>query len=333
MAIDGLRFVVLKGHAGFGDRLAILMNAIAYARATDRFLVVDWRDKTWTHDTSLPGDHYFSLPGVKTFSIEDFLAYFEAYRDHLSVTPQPWRYRMSDPDFDDYATKKIFLASEKQSVFSKILQDKTADFTEDIVVYTGYGNYLILNQYFSFFNPSRWVTDAVRQFAQRESLTQNAYDVVHLRAGNKPWAGGDLSDTGEKFAEKIKSNWPELDPYLDELNNRYMTLPNRKSDLIILTDSAWLGRQWIKRFDCGRMLPCFNTKLSGSGLHKLNRSDLADTGVDKEHLNYETLRDFFVMLNAENVIHDGHSKFSITASDINKAGINPCCFQSNPNIS
>jgi hypothetical protein len=202
-----------------------------------------------------------------------------------------------------------------------------ADFTEQVVVYAGIGMRSWIFRDFKCFRPSRWVTDAVCTFAQREALTKDSYDVVHLRSGNKPWAGGSLADTEDDRKKEIESNWPNLEAYFHDLYNRYKALPNKKEDLIILTDSVWLGRQWIKHYHCGRMLPGFKTKINESGLHKLTQSDLSDIDVDKERLNYEMLRDFFVMLNAKNVVSDGISMFSKLAVQVKSAGVNPCCFK------
>lgn len=54
----GERVVVLKGAEGFADRSQCLMQAMRYARATNRTLVVDWRDEDWVHDPSEPLSDY-----------------------------------------------------------------------------------------------------------------------------------------------------------------------------------------------------------------------------------------------------------------------------------
>ena len=53
-----LKFIVQKGIAGFGDRLQYLLQAITYAKATNRILVVDWRD---THRTDTLRIHLQNL--------------------------------------------------------------------------------------------------------------------------------------------------------------------------------------------------------------------------------------------------------------------------------
>ena len=70
---DGGKFVVLKGSEGFADRTQCLMQAMSYARATSRILVVDWRDEDWVHDPSEPLSDYLSIHDIDTLPIADSL--------------------------------------------------------------------------------------------------------------------------------------------------------------------------------------------------------------------------------------------------------------------
>ena len=60
------RYLVLKGLAGFGDRLLTLARAMELAAATGRCLVIDWSDASWNHDTVSPKGfwHYCDLVGL-----------------------------------------------------------------------------------------------------------------------------------------------------------------------------------------------------------------------------------------------------------------------------
>lgn len=61
------RWLVLKGIAGFGDRLMTLARAMQLAAATGRTLVVDWSQDSWNHCDPPKGFwHYFDLSGLPT---------------------------------------------------------------------------------------------------------------------------------------------------------------------------------------------------------------------------------------------------------------------------
>ena len=60
------RYLVLKGIAGFGDRLMTLARALQLAAATHRTLVIDWSHDSWNHCAESPQGfwHYFDLSGL-----------------------------------------------------------------------------------------------------------------------------------------------------------------------------------------------------------------------------------------------------------------------------
>ena len=50
--MDGKKFLLVKGRAGFGNRMLSALTGIAYARLTDRKLLVDWSDDLYSVDGS-----------------------------------------------------------------------------------------------------------------------------------------------------------------------------------------------------------------------------------------------------------------------------------------
>ena len=64
-----LKFVILKGVAGFGDRLQCLLQALSYAKITKRILIVDWSDNDWAHEKKFNSDFYFKFENLLFFSV------------------------------------------------------------------------------------------------------------------------------------------------------------------------------------------------------------------------------------------------------------------------
>ena len=50
--MDDKKYLLVKGTAGLGNRLLFLLSALLYARLTERLLVVDWCDSTYSNDGS-----------------------------------------------------------------------------------------------------------------------------------------------------------------------------------------------------------------------------------------------------------------------------------------
>jgi len=63
-------YLVLKGIAGFGDRLMTLARAMQLAAHTGRTLVIDWSQDSWNHDEVPKGFwHYFDLKGISALKL------------------------------------------------------------------------------------------------------------------------------------------------------------------------------------------------------------------------------------------------------------------------
>ncbi len=78
------RYLLVKAHVGFGDRLQCLSHAIDYAAKFSRTLCIDWSDSIWS-DGTLGFDTFFDLCNVPTIVPGDF------YRlEFESVSPPGW---------------------------------------------------------------------------------------------------------------------------------------------------------------------------------------------------------------------------------------------------
>ena len=129
-----MKFAVLKGREGYGDRLQCLLQAIRYSTATGRILVVDWRDSDWTHDKRLNFEHYFKFDGIANFPYEAFEQYLKSNLDHLSVTPKSWKPRLLDDDYEHFIYSPVFQMDNSDQMIWKIASWKAEDFDEDVVV-------------------------------------------------------------------------------------------------------------------------------------------------------------------------------------------------------
>lgn len=311
------KFVVLKSVAGWGDRLQCLLQTIGYARKTGRSLVVDWRDSDWTHDPNEPIEKWFSFAGVKTAPLSEFLM---MDKENLAVFPEVWRPVLESPEYQKWIYKPAFYDAVDHDHIQAITRGKP-DHGEDVVVCPGVGKRTFGYSDCSAIIPAPWLKERIVRFAEESGLKGRGYDVIHLRGGSKSWAGGVVPL--RSLDEKIRKAWPTKESYLDDMETKYKARlgSDEPKEVIILTDNGQLGRDWLARFSHGRILPTFNEHLRESGLHKLTKEQLEPLGVSKEDLNYETLRDFCVMLNARHVVGDGMSVFSKMGDRCRGAGV------------
>ena len=320
-----LKFVILRGAAGWGDRLQCLLQAIGYAKKTKRYLVVDWRDNEWSHDQKISADYYFKFMGVKTFELQSFLHYYAAIKDGASVVKKIWKPYIEDGTIDLY--KKAFYLDEEQKIIQRICDYEIEDFDEDIVVYSGVGFRGFAYSDFQHIHPAPWVIDRIRLSGLSDFLGSSDYNVVHLRGGSKTWAGGDGSGAKE-YVDKVNQQFPTLEKYLDHLWQAYQEILNKtapkEANLFLLSDSPWLAEQWFERFQVGTYISiAYSGPMISSGIHRASEDVLQKHGVSKIDLNFEMLRDFAIMCNAKNIVHDGISLFSKMAERVKGYALPP----------
>lgn len=313
-----MKFVVFKGTAGWGDRLQCLLQIIKYVKATGRYLVLDWRDEEWSHDGRLTLDQYFEFgDDVRHFPLSAFLALYQSQETSMSVVPKAWRGHMLSTNIRHFVYKDLFRTVEHGKQFDDIAEYRIDDFDEDVVVYSGTGFRAFAYSDFSCLKPNAWLRKELKAFAQKAGLVRGAYDVVHLRAGSKKWAGGKVSLVD--LAQKIDKKFPDLATYLDQLQTTYESKCCDEVDrlpLKVLSDSAWLADAWIQNVGNGVFLNHhMDSKMVGSGIHEAGQDDLKAFGIDKFSINLDSLRDFAVMLNARHIVFDGVSLFSKMAEN------------------
>jgi len=116
------RYLLVKAHVGFGDRLQCLSHAIQYAAKYGRILCVDWRDSIWS-DGSVDFHTYFDLCGVPTISLSELLGL--PLRD---VYPLAWANQIDRPADANFTYRGEYACQ---------LED--ADHAAELIVYSSVG--------------------------------------------------------------------------------------------------------------------------------------------------------------------------------------------------
>jgi hypothetical protein len=81
------KYLVVKGFAGLGNRLASACNAIEYANKTGRTILIDWSDTMFSDGKRNVFPDYFSINNVPAINTYDQIP----EREHLSVYPSPYQ--------------------------------------------------------------------------------------------------------------------------------------------------------------------------------------------------------------------------------------------------
>lgn len=303
----------MKGTAGFGDRLQCLLQVMWYADATKRCLVLDWRDGEWSGPDHESFDEFFKIREIDTFSIKDFLSLYEWQAGGLTTTPPIWQSRMQDPNLKDYVYKELFSGAKHGELFGQIAKLEANDFTEDVVVYCGTGFRGFRYSDFKKLELRPMVSMNLKSYLLHKNLNWGKYNLIHLRAGSKKWAGGKVKL--KDLAEKIDNQFPDANSYFKHLRESWIAKvseTDRNSlPTFVVSDSRSVAEQWISFSGIGTYLDHSMQDVSvASGIHEAGASLLSRNGVTRTQLNYEAIRDFATIMGAANVVSDGVSLFS-----------------------
>jgi hypothetical protein len=127
-----MKYLVVKGWLGFGDRMESLKMAVAYALKFDLAIYVDWTDSTWSH-----GDEtfytYFKLVNMKVLNSLDDIP------SDATVFPEFWKHNLKSP-----------LTSELSARPDLNLGMLTKEYPTDVLVFSSIG-WRTLYEYPDFF--------------------------------------------------------------------------------------------------------------------------------------------------------------------------------------
>jgi hypothetical protein len=162
-----MKYLIVKGYLGFGDRLESLKMCVKYALEKNRAIYIDWRDSVWSHSD----ESFYKYFDLKMPSID-----IDCLPPNLSVYPECWKSILKEPYKDEYATlPDINIGS------------LTKDYEEDIVVYSCIGYRII-------FPSSKYFTDIFRvihpEIKQEVLKRVSTYDLknkicIHLRGTDR----------------------------------------------------------------------------------------------------------------------------------------------------
>lgn len=311
------KFLVLKGMEGWGDRFQCLLQAIGYCIKTGRTLVIDWRDPHWYHDSSNEILNYLGIKNVDVLSVRDFCRLYKDGSDGggtPSVVPAAWSgEKMTDRRYWEYIYQTKYHLKPKNSILFDITNDGCPDFKEDIVVSPGVSNRSWQYAQSSNVEYSHEILDLVKKALDGVGKTGGGeYNVLHLRAGTKPWMNGGGRHPCKAPRDKLSRMYPNKTTFLRYLQCKLAKVdPRNEVPLLICSDDEQLTQDWLAMSGgLGRPVETTHCKVDKeSGIHLLKK--LPHT--NKHQLNLEAIRDFLIMCNAEHVIHDEVSIFSVMA--------------------
>ena len=130
-----MKYLLIKGFSGFGDRLEHLTSLIPYLRVSGRTLVIDWTDPVWTgEEFKKDFYYYFSLAeDIKHTSLIEFKKQFLQNKDTMSFFPPFYKkiiMKRSDENDTEYKVSDLI------TKLIQIIKRNCEDLEYDVIVCT-----------------------------------------------------------------------------------------------------------------------------------------------------------------------------------------------------
>jgi hypothetical protein len=263
-----MKYLVVKGWLGFGDRLESLKMAVAYAQIHNLQIYVDWTDEMWSHGNE-NFYTYFKLVNMPVLNSLDDIP------PDAKVYPEYWKDHMKEP-----LTNDIILKKEELNLDLGFL-NKTYD--ADVVVMSSIG-YRTLYPDSGFFANVFRVSD--QRILSKVRLRRSKYPIeqswgIHIRGTDRL--------RPNKRTLSVQSIVSLITCY-GGLNGKKMT---------VVSDDKENSEIWKRYYPESFLASELSIQQdSTSGNHNLSKDKLKFT---KDEMNVDALTDFFTLALTERI--------------------------------
>lgn len=278
-----MKYLIIKGWLGFGDRLESLKMGIKYALDYNLKVYVDWTDPLWSHGNE-SFYTYFKLVNIPQISSLDEIP------EDATVYPAFWKENLKRP-FD----KELQLTGKSLGLELGMM---SKPYDADVVVLSNCGKRTIYYDNTFFANVFRVIDSRVlsKVKERKQHFPLSSMVGVHIRGTDK-FKTAHKRTLGVQYAAV----------------NAVMNGALNGVQMIVVSDDTESIKIWKNYFPKAILLSDISLKNSSlKGNHNLSKEELK---ISKDDLNVDLLVDFFTLtLTARIIATNRDSRFSQEAS-------------------
>ena len=259
-----MKYLIVKGWLGFGDRLESLKMCVLYAQTYNLQIYVDWRDPMWSH-----GDEdfytYFNLL-MPTFKLSDL-------PEDATYYPPFWKGHL-----DEHITGDFLNQHKDANLDLGILKNP---YNADVVIFSCIGSRSLFPESSFFGNVFRVIDprilNKVRHHSQSYPL-QTSWG-IHIRG-----------------TDRLKPHKRMLS--VQSIVSHVTTMGGMNKPHMVIVSDDKENAEICKRFYPNAYLVSNFSTESSKGIHNLSKGEL---GISKDQLNVDMLIDFFTLTKCERI--------------------------------
>lgn len=268
-----MKYLVIKGWLGFGDRLESTKMAIYFAKEHNLKVYIDWTDSIWNHS----GESfysYFSLQNIPTLNSLDDIP------SDATVYPSYWKDHLKEPFSEELFGKIKEYKLEIGTLNTKLKESINAD----VIVLSCIGNRTLFNDSSFFANIFRVIHPSIINEVKRRQQTYNLSNCmgIHIRG-----------------TDRIKKRRGREIPIQYIVVSAVSSGAFSGKPIIAISDDPVSFQIWKNYFPQTVLLSNLSLENSSSkGNHNLNKDDLK---ASKNELNIDMLIDFFTLASCDQI--------------------------------
>jgi hypothetical protein len=267
-----MKYLVVKGWLGFGDRLESLKMAVWFAIENKLQIYVDWTDSMWTHGSENFYTYFQIINMPVLHSLDDIPA-------DATVYPPYWKDHMKESLTQDVVNKQKELNLNIGTLNKKIKIDA------DVVVFSSIGDRTLFNNSNFFANVFKVIhpkiLTGIRERQKQVNISQSIG--IHIR-------GTDRLRNSVKRDQGIQ--------YM--AINAMMNGSFSGKSMVVVSDDLGSIEVWKRFYPTSTVFSKLSLENTvKSGVHTVKAENLKSS---KNDLNIEMLTDFFTLAFCERVL-------------------------------
>jgi len=267
-----MKYLVVKGWLGFGDRLECLKMAVKYALDNNLQIYVDWTDRYIRH-TDESFYTYFNLINMPTLNSLDNIPSDATYY------PSYWKDNIHQPFTDELYNKRIELKLDLG------ILNEQKKFDADVIILSCFGNRRFYYESKFFANVFRVINPKIVEEVVNRQQKYNLQDSIgiHLR-------GTDRINYRTKQGRYLPIQYLSINVFAHGQGKKQ----------IVVSDDNESIKFWKNLSPDSIVLSSLSLQNSHKGaLHEITHENLK---ISKNDLNIDMLIDFFTLSSCERVL-------------------------------
>lgn len=293
--MNGDRLLLVKGAEGLGNRILCFLTAILYAGLTERRLLVDWSDTTYSNDGSNVFHRFFQCP---LFSPTDAIPTTD------SVSPNIWRGHLHESARDMVKRYPPSILGDPEILRRFSIDISKLDYKEDVLVMVSFFEQVyILRRHFrrSYKALRKASTKAILKGLLRENLKLHPLIQERVDRFKRDWLDQKTVGVHIRYMDK-KARLPAIQGKLNALLKR-----EPKMQIFLATDNIEINKMFQGRYRRVISTQKWYPTSGRSMHHNLESPDRLKHGI-------EALLDMYLLAECDYLILDESSSFSYLAS-------------------